>query len=637
MKTIKNLKLFAILALFGAVLTACVQDDDYNTPDAGIEEPNVTVNYTLGELKQLLVASEGAPVKVGEGVSEPMYLEAYIVSNDKEGNIYKQVYVQDKPENPTHAIMISTEATGMFAIYGKGRKIYIRIDGLTVAMNKGMPIIGGTPDSNYGATRISENKFYEHVLPSTTIAEIVPLTLTLSEAKNDTYLGMYAEIANAQFANPNQNYTTNNENTSVSVEDCEGANVELRNSSFADFADNPLPNGNGTIKAIIAKYGDNYQFFINTDKDVDFAGARCGAGEVGVFDAPFSEDFESLTDYDNVSLDGWSNILVDGDRVWQAREHGDNMYAQLSAYNASGVVNAWLVTPGINIATVNNPVLSFETADGHNNGDALTVKISTNFDGDINAATWVDINPTLATGTAQGYGDFVFSGEIDLSAYVGENVFVAFIYEGDANGVTSTFQVDNVYIGEAGEQGNGGDNGGGENPGGDVTIISAPLTEDFTGLTDYDNVSLTGWTNVKTTGDRVWQSREFDGNMYAQLSAYNAGGDVEGWLVTPGVDLTGITAPYLQFDSKDGHNNGDVLTVKVSTDFSGDVTTATWTDLNPVIATGTAQGYAPNFTDSGQVDLSAYAGENVFVAFVYVGSANGVTTTIQIDNIFIGE
>jgi hypothetical protein len=153
------------------------------------------------------------------------------------------------------------------------------------------------------------------------------------------------------------------------------------------------------------------------------------------------------------------------------------------------------------------------------------------------------------------------------------------------------------------------------------------------------SVNIEGWTNVNVnTGTRLWEVREFDNNKYAQTSAYNSNENpYEVWLVTPGLILPSGSTPTLNFDTNDGFNNGVALTVKISTDFTGDVTAATWTNLNATISSGNTSGYGDEFTPSGDVDLSAYAGQVVYIAYQYVGASNGTTTTYQIDNVSVVE
>ena len=461
MKAIKNIKLIVILALATLVLDACVQDDDFQTPVIEIEEPDVTVNYTLQEIKDAIEANNGEPFIIQAEASDPVYVEAYVVSDDEAGNIYQKIYVQDQPENPEVGIAISTFATDVYPIYAKGRKVYIRVDGLAAASSNGMPSIGADVDSQYGVTRIAQDKLRELVLISTTTAEIVPTEVSVSELLSEQYLGTYVKLNNVQFANPDQNYTSGNQTTNVTFEDCEGNSSYLRNSNYADFADTPLPNGKGSIQGIAAVYNSDYQLFINSVKDVDLNGDRCGSEDPGdggenpdatIVEPPFNEDFEAETagTGESVSIDGWTNVNANGGaRVFEVREFDGNKYAQTSAFNSDeNPYEAWLVMPGVDLSGSSSATLSFATKDGYYNGLALTTYISTDFDGDVNNATWTEITGvTYSSGNTGGYAEnFVPSGDIDLSAYAGETVYVAFQYLGASDGVTSTYQIDDISL-----------------------------------------------------------------------------------------------------------------------------------------------------------------------------------------------
>ena len=184
MKAIKKIQIILALTFMGFAINACVEDDDFQTPVIEIEEPDVSVNYTLKELKDLIAKNNGEPFVI-EAQATPTYVEGYIVSDDEAGNIYQKVYVQDKPENPEAGIVISTFATDVYPVRGKGRKVYIRLDGLAAASSNGMPSIGGEEDAKYGVTRMDQDKFESHVLVSPTVEKIVPTELSVNEMQNE--------------------------------------------------------------------------------------------------------------------------------------------------------------------------------------------------------------------------------------------------------------------------------------------------------------------------------------------------------------------------------------------------------------------------------------------------------------------
>lgn len=170
------------------------------------------------------------------------------------------------------------------------------------------------------------------------------------------------------------------------------------------------------------------------------------AMSISLFAQDFTEDFSSATADENIALDGWNNVAVEGTRVFIGKYYDvdDNTYAQMSAYNAGEASEVvYMVTPGLNVS---GSVLTFDTKLAFMVHDPASVKISTDYSGDASAATWTDLTYTHATAPEDGYGDWVASGDVDLSAYDGQMVYIAFVYEGGDPGETTTLQIDNISV-----------------------------------------------------------------------------------------------------------------------------------------------------------------------------------------------
>jgi len=163
--------------------------------------------------------------------------------------------------------------------------------------------------------------------------------------------------------------------------------------------------------------------------------------------AQVNEDFSSLVADENIALDGWTNYAEEGTRVFIGKYYADddNSYAQMSAYNSTEASEiAWLVTPSVN---ANSSVLTFRSKYGYNVGDVSSLWISTDFSGDVMTATWEELTFTEPTDGVGGYGEWVESGNVDLSDYDGETINVAFVYTGGDHATgTTTWQVDDVVI-----------------------------------------------------------------------------------------------------------------------------------------------------------------------------------------------
>lgn len=173
----------------------------------------------------------------------------------------------------------------------------------------------------------------------------------------------------------------------------------------------------------------------------------------------------------------------------------------------------------------------------------------------------------------------------------------------------------------------------------DGGAVSLPFEEDFETVNEYEPIDIGGWRIYNEAGTTSWEGREYNANKYAQMSAYNTGEATNiSWLITPEVDLTDITSAQFSFKSKDAYNNGEVLTVMISYDYngSGDPNMADWTELNPEIANNApSNNYASEFVFSGELDISSYIGQTIYIAFKYVGGDGSVTTTMQVDDVLI--
>ncbi len=486
-RNINYIMIFLFMALVGGSFTACVNDDDYSIPEYVVEEPDVTVNFTIANALEMMEA--GGPVKIES--NDPLYLEGYVVSNDEAGNFHKNLVIQDSPENPTAGINISTHATDMYTFFEPGRKVYVRVDGLYVGNYRGLPMIGDDGDE---IDRMSVEEFDARVLRSNTKEDLVPTQIGIDEI-SDAHLNTLIQFNNVEFPASYNGLTYANidDNFGVdrTVQDCDNNSVIMRNSGYADFRTELMPTGNGELVSVLSVFNGTYQLMIRDTDDVQLYGERCDGeepgdgGDIPVVGLPFSEDFDSLEDFSPISIQGWTNHDVSGStRLWEARSFDGNGYAQLTAYNASVAVETWLVTPGIDLNGSTEAKLSFQTKDGHYNGNPLSVYISTDFSGNATSATWTELTGiTFSEGHDNGYGDnFISSGDVDLSSYAGQIVYIGFKYEGADSGVSTTMQLDNVSVSEDGS----GDDNGGDDGDDDPTPPSSDAQLVFAGG-DFEN------------------------------------------------------------------------------------------------------------------------------------------------------
>lgn len=164
-------------------------------------------------------------------------------------------------------------------------------------------------------------------------------------------------------------------------------------------------------------------------------------------------------------------------------------------------------------------------------------------------------------------------------------------------------------------------------------------TQTFETVTAGTNIALTDWMNVAEAGTKLYKGNTFNGNKYAEITAYDATVANQqpsniSWLVSNAISASGTDPVFLNFDTKDAYNNGATLQAYLVTGWTGNIATSTKTLLNADIASGSTTGIASYFTNSGDIALTGNLTE-FRIAFKYVGgyAPTQKTTTFQVDNV----
>lgn len=176
------------------------------------------------------------------------------------------------------------------------------------------------------------------------------------------------------------------------------------------------------------------------------AGGGTGSDENGLKEI-YSENFDNETTaftFKDVTLTGGLT------RVWKVASYNNNGYLNASAFysNASHASESWAVSPAILLGDSKKATLSFKhainkLADVSTMKDMMTAWISTNYTGDVRTAEWKQlVIPKYPEGVNW---TFVESGDIDLTAYCGKAVYIAFKYiSTDDN--SGGWEIDNFTI-----------------------------------------------------------------------------------------------------------------------------------------------------------------------------------------------
>ena len=156
---------------------------------------------------------------------------------------------------------------------------------------------------------------------------------------------------------------------------------------------------------------------------------------------------------------------------------------------------------------------------------------------------------------------------------------------------------------------------------------ATPTPVTFLWEESFDN-DLSGIDTVSVTGQETWVHDSYGGATYAKISGYSGSAmPNEDWLISPAMDLSNFTSANMVFKEAINYESAtinDREEVYVSTNYNGDPSAATWTELT---VTSRAGGSSWTFVEVDTIDLSSYLGNsNVHVAFKYTSDASSAGT-----------
>lgn len=131
-------KIFIAISIAAlAALASCSEWEPVvtiNYDDPGVAEPvNMTANCTIAELKAKY-KTIGEPVKI----DDDLIICGQVASEDRSGNIYKSLYLQDA----TGGIELKIGKSALYNDYKPGQWVYVKCEGLTLGNYSGMLQIG---------------------------------------------------------------------------------------------------------------------------------------------------------------------------------------------------------------------------------------------------------------------------------------------------------------------------------------------------------------------------------------------------------------------------------------------------------------------------------------------------------------
>jgi hypothetical protein len=418
MNSMKNkVNISALLVLLLTVISSCDREP--------ILPPEPVIDHIT--IRQLRAMYDSGILTIDTNV----YIQGIITLTPELGNVPDFIgYIQDT----SAGLCIAVTGTNSLA---RDSKMTIFCRGLSFTMYNGLLQFGDIDLANTAQAK----------LDSLTPVPMEPVSVTIDELLNGEHQSEYVSVTGAQFK------TAGTFSGGKILTDC-NSEIEVYTRSAATFSGETIPTGNGTFKGVASVY-NTAQLLMREPVELDMSGSLCGIPSVTYL----SQDFNTLTtNYTNVSsLSGWKTYSEAGTKTWFSYKTSSlGPFVETTAYNSGQTsVITWMIAPQIDLSTATNPYISFESADGYDNGATLELFVSTDYTGSATPwlNTWNKMNFTLPPSTNPYYSAFVSSGKVDLTAYNGSTLYIAWVYKGaDPAGTTTdkttTWEVDNVLIAE---------------------------------------------------------------------------------------------------------------------------------------------------------------------------------------------
>lgn len=457
-----------ILSL-GLFACGCNFDSEFELPvveDPVVEaDPNSNIGAVINEYLQ-----SGEEIYTFPGNTNAV-IEAIVASSDEAGNFYKAIVLQDDMhgDDETRGILLMADLRAYFTRFEPGRKVFLRIAGLSIHGDKGVYRLGYR---NMGElTSIPKPLLERFLVRSETRIDLKPFVSDASDL-DESRLNTRIRISRVQFEKADLGKTFAGEpydsyNALRPLRMCNGeAPIFLSTSVYADFKSELLPAEVFDVEGILSRdYDGQLVVIVNSPQDLLLSQEdRCdreylvcdGSDQLATSkpDSVFSpevifyEDFEEIGSTREIEEAGWINLNMHfGTGKYVKRSQNENTFLRISSYGTQeAVVDVWLISPPIELDGWMEHELSFQTRATFNKGRLLTVWITTEPHIDPREAKWQELEARISEGTSDGSNErFLGSGPVSLECVQG-TARIAFRYLGGDPGPSTNYDIDNILI-----------------------------------------------------------------------------------------------------------------------------------------------------------------------------------------------
>jgi len=192
--------IFAIGALLALVSCQSLKEEWQPVFTFDANEPAESVPVTEAELMSRYHFTEFTTIKdlkalyksPGVEITSNIWIKGQVISSDRTGNIYREIYIQDE----TGGIDLKLGKSSLYSEYKLGQWVYVRCASLTLGSYSGMPQLGlDDPTGEYETAYIDLQAIInEHVFKGAYGTEVAPTVIDESQLKAAIARGYQHEL-----------------------------------------------------------------------------------------------------------------------------------------------------------------------------------------------------------------------------------------------------------------------------------------------------------------------------------------------------------------------------------------------------------------------------------------------------------
>ena len=365
-----------ILSIISVIAVAVLFAGCDLTPDvAPVPTYNGSANTTIAELLAMHeIGSLDSYVHLSED-SADIVITGIVTTSDEHGNCYKYINIEDG----TGGIQIKINNTALHNKYQVGQRVFVKCNGLDLGDYRRLPQLGLWANDAMQPIPSAKAGLYIFCdgVPTSFEPQIVLTSVPNANDIPDSWYNRLVKLETCHFVEGGiATFCAPNTSTSHDIEMIDGTTITMRTSNYADFIDEMLPTGSGTVVGILTRYNNMVQIVIRDLDDVrDFV------------TPPHTEDLFTVN-YSTAFQDGW--LRVTSGSEWGVLANSSFTGFYINSNN--GASDSWLISPAIDLTGADSPELHFDhRIAGAGGSDGMKLLYTNNYTGDPATTSWTEL------------------------------------------------------------------------------------------------------------------------------------------------------------------------------------------------------------------------------------------------------